>query len=325
MRIVRIHVVALLTMVVLPLVATPRAQAAAEGSFERTLHVSGPVDLEVTTGSGDLEVRAGASNTVQVTGRIQVSRWSGDAEGKVKRIQANPPIQQNGNDIVIGRIEDPELKRNVSISFTVVVPAETHLNASTGSGNEKIEGIRGPVQARSGSGDLAVSDVAGGTDAQTGSGNMRLNNLKSGVRVRTGSGDIEAEQIAGAFQGEAGSGDVHLVDTAAGDVRVGSGSGELSVRGVNGALDLHTGSGSVEVDGNPAGNWRLSAGSGDIRLNIPRDASFELDATSHSGNVSVDRPLTVQGKLGPHSVHGTAGSGGNRIEVRTGSGEIEVR
>ena len=58
MRIVRIHVVALLTMVVLALVAMPRAQAAAEGSFERTLQVSGPVDLEVTTGSGDLAVIA---------------------------------------------------------------------------------------------------------------------------------------------------------------------------------------------------------------------------------------------------------------------------
>jgi DUF4097 and DUF4098 domain-containing protein YvlB len=127
---------------------------------------------------------------------------------------------------------------------------------------------------------------------------MRLNNLKSGVRVRTGSGDIEAEQIAGAFEGEAGSGNVHLVDTASGDVRIGSGSGELSLRGVNGALDLHTGSGNVEVDGTPAGNWRLTAGSGDIRMNIPRDANFELDANSHSGNVTVDRPLSVQGKLG---------------------------
>jgi hypothetical protein len=149
------------TIILLALTAAPGAMAAAEGSFERTLPVSGPVDLEVTTGSGDLEIRAGSSNTVHVTGRIQVSRWSGDADAKVKRIQANPPIQQNGNSIVIGRIEDPELKRNISISYTVIVPAETRFSASTGSGNERIEGLRGPVQARSGSGDLAVSDVTG--------------------------------------------------------------------------------------------------------------------------------------------------------------------
>jgi DUF4097 and DUF4098 domain-containing protein YvlB len=97
------------------------------------------------------------------------------------------------------------------------------------------------------------------------------------------------------------------------------------VRGVKGALDLRTGSGNVEVEGTPAGNWRLSAGSGDIRLSLPQDASFDLDASSHSGEVTVNRPITVQGTIGRHSVRGKAGSGGSLVEVRTGSGEIEIR
>jgi hypothetical protein len=304
-------------------VVSVSAVAQRQGSFQRTLQVSGPVDLQVETGSGDLEIRGGG-NTVQVEGRIRVSRWTSDAEQKVKQLESNPPIQQNGNRITVGRIDDPELKRSVSISYTISVPQDTRLAAATGSGNEKIEGIRGPVQARSGSGDMSVVNVSGGIDAQTGSGNMRLSNLQSGVRVRTGSGDIEADGIAGAFEGEAGSGNVRLVDTAAGDVRVGSGSGELSVHGVRGALDLRTGSGNVEVQGTPSGDWRLNAGSGDIRLNIPPEAGLELEASSHSGDVTVHRPITVQGTLGRHSIHGKAGSGGSRVEVRTGSGEIEI-
>jgi hypothetical protein len=47
------------------------AAAAAEGSFQRTLSVNGAVNLEITTGSGTIDVRTGESNQVQVTGRIR--------------------------------------------------------------------------------------------------------------------------------------------------------------------------------------------------------------------------------------------------------------
>ncbi|HLK33843.1 MAG TPA: hypothetical protein VKT29_12185, partial [Terriglobales bacterium] len=49
------------------------AQAAARGSFERTLTVSGPVNLDVSTGSGDISVHKGPVGSVQVSGRIKVS------------------------------------------------------------------------------------------------------------------------------------------------------------------------------------------------------------------------------------------------------------
>ena len=38
----------------------PSAAAFAEGSFQRTLQVTGPVNLEVNTGSGNIEIRTGA-------------------------------------------------------------------------------------------------------------------------------------------------------------------------------------------------------------------------------------------------------------------------
>ncbi len=99
------------------------ATASAEGSFQRTLHVTGPVNLEVTTGSGSIHVRTGNTTQVQVTGRIKATTWfEGNAEERVKRIEANPPIQQSGNDIRIGHIDDPELRHNISISYELTVP-----------------------------------------------------------------------------------------------------------------------------------------------------------------------------------------------------------
>src|SRR5215467_5921109 len=82
------------------------ATASARGEFERTLKVSGTVNLQVETGSGSIDVHTGNSNEVHVVGHIWANEWFGDnAEEKVKRIESNPPIQQSGNDIRIGHID----------------------------------------------------------------------------------------------------------------------------------------------------------------------------------------------------------------------------
>src|SRR5215472_4019254 len=63
-----------------------------QGTFDRTLHVTGPVDLEVLTHSGDVRVRAGSSGTVQIHGKIFVgSNWLlGHRDTDVHAIEQNP-------------------------------------------------------------------------------------------------------------------------------------------------------------------------------------------------------------------------------------------
>src|ERR1700674_3712623 len=76
----------------------------AEGTFSRTLAVSGPVDLDVQTGSGDIQIRTGAPGTVEVRGRVRCwNIWRGvSAEGRVRQVEADPPIAQSGNVIRLG-------------------------------------------------------------------------------------------------------------------------------------------------------------------------------------------------------------------------------
>src|SRR5215813_5602979 len=131
------------------IVCTLPALASARGEFERTLKVSGTVNLQIETGSGSIDVRTGSSSEVHVVGHIYVNQWFGgdDAEARVKKIASNPPVQQSGNDIRVGHIDDPELKRNISISYELVVPASTELKASSGSGSQTISGISGTLDA----------------------------------------------------------------------------------------------------------------------------------------------------------------------------------
>jgi hypothetical protein len=297
------------------------------GTFERTLKVTGPVDLTVQTGSGSITVRTGDTNTVRVVGQIRASDWtswfSGDsAEERVRRLEQNPPIEQDGNTIRIGRIEDDHLRRNVSISYDLIVPAETQLKSSSGSGGHSIAGIRGPVEARTGSGRIQMFNVDSEVRASTGSGAIELDKVGA-ARASTGSGGIRASRVEGGLHGRTGSGTIR-VDGASGRLDLTTGSGGVQVQGFRGALRARTGSGSIRVEGAPAGDWDLQAGSGSVRLSLPRDTAFRLDARTTSGRVSVDHPLEIEHQHRQRELRGTARGGGPLLNLRTGSGSVTV-
>jgi DUF4097 and DUF4098 domain-containing protein YvlB len=320
---------ATLAILVLPLALAVAAYArAAEGSFERPLKVTGPVDLTVTTGSGNIDIKTGGTGSVHVRGLIRVNgNWqlnAEEAERRVRALESNPPIEQTGNSIRIGHIEDPALRRHVSISYELVVPVETRVTSDTGSGDQSIVGVRGPVKADTGSGNVKVSRVGDVVRAQTGSGDIQLDAIKAQVYAETGSGNIRATGVDGGFVGTTGSGDVRLEQTAAGPVTIETGSGNAEISGVQGSLRAHTGSGNLTADGQPSGPWKLDAGSGNITLRLPAQAAFDLHAGTGSGEVSTSHEITVQGKLSRHELRGKVRGGGVLVEVSTGSGDIHI-
>src|SRR5581483_1422849 len=285
------------------------AAASVQGTFQKNLTVSGPATLEIYTRSGDVDIRTGGPGTIAIMGKIWVNDhwWDGGSHrGDVSEVEKNPPIQQNGSNV---RIDYPN-SRDISISFEITVPADTTVRTHTGSGDQRIDGLKAAAQLESGSGD------------------MRLRDLEGGVRLHTGSGDVEAQDMSGAFTAEAGSGDIQFDQKGAGDVQVHTGSGNIDLRNVHGALHAEAGSGDMTVDGVPTGPWEFRTGSGNVELRLPKDASFDLDATTSSGSLNVDHPvtMTVQGDVerSRHSARGKVGGGGQRLTVHTGSGDIRI-
>jgi hypothetical protein len=247
------------------------ASMPAEGSFDRTLTVNGPVDLEITSGSGGVRIDAGPVDTVHVVARIRANPWfSSDVESRVRRIEANPPIEQNGNTILIGRNGDEELFRNVSIGYDVTVPETTHVHSVVGSGGQRIRHVRGPVAATAGSGGIRIEDAAGMVKAVAGSGGIVITGAQAAVRARTGSGGIHIEgKPLDAWDLHTGSGGIRMsvadntpfnLDARAGSGGIRSdqpvsGNGVTSkhrlqgtVRGGGALVQLETGSGGIHIE-----------------------------------------------------------------------------
>ena len=279
-----------------------------QGTFDKTLSVNGPVDLEVLTHSGDVRIHAGGSGSVQIHGKIYVGdRWfGGRREDDVHAIEQNPPIRQDGNSIHIDYVN----YRNIAIDYDVTVPVETTVRTKSGSGNQTIEGTRGNVEV------------------QTGSGDVRLTNLQGEIRLQTGSGDVRARQVSGSVRGGTGSGDVEVEESGPGDIDLHTGSGNITARGVQGGFHGETGSGEITAEGKQSGTWDARTGSGNVRFRLPANAAFDADISTSSGSIDVGAPLemTVQGRVGDShkSIHGKVRGGGPLLRVRTGSGDIHI-
>jgi DUF4097 and DUF4098 domain-containing protein YvlB len=269
---------AVLAMAALPALAS-------EATFERNLTVNGHVELSIATGSGNIHLTHGSGDRVHIFGRVKSGWGSGASEERIREIANNPPIEQTGNIIRIGARH--ENYHNISIDYEIEAPANSFLEANSGSGN--------------------VTDDGVGENAKlsTGSGNIHATGLQGGFNANTGSGDIYAEQ------------------TGLGDVKAQTGSGNLELKGVQGGLRAGTGSGDIKVTGSPSNPWHLETGSGGVEF-WPGNTGFTLDASTGSGSVHTDKEMLTQGSSDRHHITGKIGGGGPTVRIETGSGDIRV-
>jgi DUF4097 and DUF4098 domain-containing protein YvlB len=289
------------------------------------------VELEVYSGSGNINVHQGGAGSVSVTAKIHSNNstsWlfgSGNVEERIHKIEQNPPIAQQGNTIRIGRFEDRDLTRNISIDYDITVPPQTRLTSNTGSGDQTISGLQLPMTAKTGSGNITVERVSAETRVSSGSGDLKIDSIKGVLYAGTGSGNIHALDVAGDVFVNTGSGNIEVRQSAGGSVKAQAGSGNIRLHGVKGGLRADAGSGDIQVEGEPTSDWRLGAGSGNITLKVPTQASFNIDARTSSGSLKVNHPYTMQGPVARNHIQGKVGNGGVLLDMHTGSGDIEVQ
>jgi len=253
------------------MVLTAPAVARDVGSFDRTLNVSGPVNLTVQNRSGHVTVRPGEANAVRIHAIVRVSDqgYSAETERRAREIQANPPIFQSGNDIRIDRRGD-SYDRHISIEYELTTPVQTTLHASTGSGGLFVDGIQGPVEATTGSGGIRAANITGEVSARAGSGGIELDSIKGRVTAEAGSGGVHADNLAGPVTAQTGAGGItmRLPASAGFDLRAQTGAGRISV---DPPLTVQSASfGRHEVHGQIRGGGpliELTTGSGGVRIN----------------------------------------------------------
>jgi DUF4097 and DUF4098 domain-containing protein YvlB len=279
-----------------------------QGQFEKTFQVTGPVDLEVETHSGNIVVRSGPAGSVSVRGKIYVGdHWLfGNRNSDVSDIEQHPPLRQDGNNIRVDYVN----AHDISVDYEITVPADTTIRTRSGSGDQTLEGTRGNA------------------DLQSGSGELRLTQITGELHLQTGSGNVSARGISGAVHGGAGSGDMEVEETGGGDIDLHTGSGNIRVRGIHGGLRVQAGSGDITAEGTMTSDWEIHTGSGNVHVRLPAEAAFDANISTSSGTLDVDAPITmtVQGRVNEthKTIMGKVRGGGPMLTLHTGSGDIHI-
>lgn len=293
------------------------------GSFARTLSVSGPIRLELNNASGDVNITDGAAGTVSIHAEVRASGFGFEnPQTRLNDIVSNPPIEQRGDTIRIGK--DFSHMRNVSITYTIQVPHDTEIDESVASGSQNIRGLQGPVKVHAASGTITVEKIDRDAQLFTASGSISASDVGGDVQVSSASGNVTVSHVKGDVRVKALSGVIRVLHPG-GRVEGNTASGEVEIQDAANDVIAHAASGRVYVQGNPGaqGFWNLRTASGGVQISVPSSANFHLSADAVSGQIRADVPIVIE-EQGKHSLRARMGNGGGRVEVRTASGEIRI-
>lgn len=300
------------------------AIAAENATFDRSFTVTSPVRIELSNGSGSVEIRGSADGTVHVHGKVSPGGWSlfGGAAKSVEEVAANPPLEQSGSTIRIGK--NSSWLKNVTIEYRVEVPHDTEIDAGVASGGITIDNVKGPVKASSASGYIHVYRVEHDTQVNAASGSIDVSGIGATLRVSSASGDTRVADVKGEVKITAASGSIRIQHPSD-RVDASTASGSIDVVGANNDVKVHAISGSIQVSGNPGASrlWELKTISGSVELRVPSNASFLLSAESTSGDIRTSIPVILE-EQNKHSLRAHIGSSAGRVEVHTVSGSVNV-
>ena len=211
-----------------------------------------------------------------------------------------------------------------SVEFEVEVPAETAIDIDTAGGAIEASGLRAPAKLETSGGPIRVQDLEATLHAHTSGGPIRLQDIRGEARVDTSGGDIEAVRLGGPLHGETSGGSIHL-EQVSGDVDVHTSGGGIRVREAGGRLVAETSGGSIDASfakGNSRGGFLESSGGG---ITVAIDPNIALTIDAEGSHVHTDLPLRVQGEISRGSLHGSLGSGGEKLKLRTSGGGIRIQ
>lgn len=326
------------------LLGTCGALASETGTFDRTLSVSGPVDLDVRSDPGGIIITAGSSASVRVHAVIKplYGRFDlGLAEANIRALERNPPIEQVGNRIRIGYVNDPALLRGITMRLEIETPRTTQAHAHTESGGIHIDGIDGPAETETLSGRTEINNVAtevkaagragaifigragGNVSARNQSGGIQVLGIHGEVETQTTSGRTEISDVMGGIRSTTHSGSISI-DNAKGSVVASNTSGSIDAFLLAGPVHAETTSGAIRISQISPAPIRARAGSGAIKVELASRGGYIIDAQSDSGRVSGPVTNDLKHSAESHRLKQQIGAGGPLVDLDTHSSRIEI-
>jgi DUF4097 and DUF4098 domain-containing protein YvlB len=287
--------------------------------FSRTFRVGKTGILDLSNTSGDVTVTGGTGEEIVIEA-LKRARSHDSADAKSELASVSIEAAERGGRVEVRTVYTRQ-HVSVSVDFTIRCPTGT------------------AVYLKSVSGDVSAVNIEGELTAEAVSGDVHAERVGQVSRLTSVSGDIDITggTASRELRLSSVSGNVIARKTSARSLDLSTVSGDVQLTEMTSdRVDIRTVSGDVAYSGELAksGRYEFKSHSGDLQLGVVGAAGFELSATTFSGTIRSDLPLTLSttGEGGSdstdrrhdRSVHGTFGDAGAVIVVTTFSGDVTL-
>jgi hypothetical protein len=290
----------------------------------KTLRLGPNGTLALGNIAGDIVVtRGGGNDTIVEIVKTARGRDVNDAKELLQLVPVDVTERAGRADVRTRYPSGEDARRhnrrniNVTVAYNVTAPAGTRISAESISGSVRVTDIKGDLTANSVSGSIRISGAG------------RVGSAKS----ISGMVEIVDAQMDGVLEASSVSGDVVLRRVNARRVQAGSVSGHIKLEDAQSErITASTTSGGVWYSGSLErnGRYELKSFSGEVRAMLAGNTGFEVEATSFSGEVRTDFPITTRGTAQPDrrgrrtTLNGTYGDGAAVLDLSTFSGSIHI-
>jgi hypothetical protein len=318
--------------------------------LETHLEVLVPEDSKVSVGSehGRVEVADVAQATVRASFEpVEVRGISGQVEletrhAPVRIAEVEGPLSLDSRH---GDVEIEDVARQSTLKLrrgTTTLARVGRCVAEIDYGDLQAEGIRGDLEVTAEHAGVVARDIAGSARVTTSYRAVELHAVTRDAAAETSHGSVSLEKVGGRADAKTSFDDVVLDDIqgpvdvivshggvtgthlAAGG-RVSVSGDDVSLVGFAGPVSVTAERGEVRLEpGEPLVTSLDVVADGAIRLAVPPDSRFDLDATAARDTVEaeIDGLEILEAK--PHALDGRIGGGGARVVLRSARGRIHL-
>jgi hypothetical protein len=292
--------------------------------FTQTYKVGPEGALDLQNISGDVRVTTTRANEIVIEA-VKRIRHRDTEEGKRLLGQLRIEATQLGNRVEVRTVYPRVSGRGLSagVDYTIMVPLNGIVALKTISGDVEVTGVRGEVRAETVSGNVEVTSTPNLAVAKTVSGDVTARDISA-------PGTLTLGTVSGSVIGTG----LKVRALEAGTV---SGNVQLSNLQVD-RMSAKSVSGDIEFDGPLArgGRYEFNSHSGNVRVILANTPGFELDASTFSGSIRSDFPVTLRSSADPdpgndrrrggmnRAIRGTYGDASAIIAVRSFSGDVVI-
>ncbi|OHB50083.1 MAG: hypothetical protein A2Y10_14130 [Planctomycetes bacterium GWF2_41_51] len=270
--------------------------AAHAGSFDAKIH------------NGEINITGSQTTDCNIAAEINIKA---ENEEKAKEFAEKVKFELvTEGDAIKVKIDRSDIPKSVqmTINMDVILPAEINLSLKTHNGKINAANI-GKISALTHNGNITVQGASGGADLITHNGKINIDNIAGKIKAITHNGEIKIN----------GSQDKANLLTHNGKIKYTGALADLKFESHNGNIDITcTGQSSAICN-----IWAQTHNSS-ISFAAPENFSAVIEASTHSGSINTDLPVTIIEKS-KNKLKGTIGDGRNNLSFKTHSGSIKIK